>query len=173
MDHLVDHVRSGKGQDGQGRASQAQARSTGVKCRAVARREMMLNPGMSTHPHSRRGILWLISINVLAKTICLPLTEEMDCRTWFHRVSTLPTANHLDDSYLLPHLSLSCFRPSLNRSRPYFGTVGDPRHLVEKTRDINSKTLQSIEIDPKSLQLFPCWRRVANSVKHALGKFFS
>jgi len=31
MDHLVDYARSGKGQDGQGRASQAQARSTGLK----------------------------------------------------------------------------------------------------------------------------------------------
>src|SRR5262249_39917180 len=31
MDHLVDYARSGKGQDGQGRASQAQARSTDVK----------------------------------------------------------------------------------------------------------------------------------------------
>src|SRR5262245_17761350 len=30
MDHLVDYARSGKGQDWQSRASQAQARSTGV-----------------------------------------------------------------------------------------------------------------------------------------------
>ena len=31
MDRLVDYARSDKGQDGQGRASQAEARSTGVK----------------------------------------------------------------------------------------------------------------------------------------------
>src|SRR6516164_11188842 len=31
MDHLVDYARPSKGQDGQGRASQTQARSTGVK----------------------------------------------------------------------------------------------------------------------------------------------
>ena len=31
MDQLVDYARSGKGQDGQGSASQAQTRSTSVK----------------------------------------------------------------------------------------------------------------------------------------------
>jgi hypothetical protein len=33
---LVEYARSGKGEDGQGRASQAQARSTGVKWGALA-----------------------------------------------------------------------------------------------------------------------------------------